>query len=1060
MPQAIPLVVGLGATAAAGAAAAAGTATFLGLGALAWTGVSVGLSIAGTVAQTLLQETPDKPKMQDGDVSIKQAIPPRTRLYGRQRLGGVFLYYDSTSDGDLKTLICHCAHEIDGWEEDWLNDERVQLDGDGNVLDDPWWQGDDSTVVIKHYAGSPTQVIPSFDPKWTAAHKAHGLCCSYVKYADLKDEEQIKVFPSGPPPYRAVLRGAKIYDPRPAAGQTAGQESSYTWSDNAALVVLDYLTRTEQGVPVGFGIPLDRIDLGSFAAAADVCDQSIPKKGGGTEPRWRAWGAYELTEDRKAVLQDLLDTCGGRLIQGPDGRLGLSVGAGPYRAAATDPFTVPAGAPAASVVLNDDQILEFDFSAGKSAIERINEVRATYVSQEWEWAETEAGIQLDQEAQDRNGVESSQIKLRFVPSESQAQRVARYTLKHGNPKWSGRIRTTLAGLDAWGERWVRLQLAELGIDQIFEVTSMRLDRTTMTVEMDVQSYDGWWDWTAATDEADPAVPPPDTDDSSEVPVPQHVTVAIEHRAINSQTYAAIGVIKWDPPPRSVYVGRARYRPITTPPSPWQLLYAEQDENTVSTPPLIDGQRYEAQARFIGSRGSPGDWSPSALFTAVADPNAPDVPSGLTAQVDDGDVHLQVTAPNSANLSAIRFWRATSNDPNAAVDITGPIFTPANGLATHKDESPGLGDWWYFATSENWSGVKSPKTLGVLAELAPDAPVITDPSGPIPTYDRRRPVSGNGAVAGATIKLYANAVQVGTGTAAGNGTWTVTPSTDLGLGANSMTATQTVAGNESVASGSVTITVTAIDADAWGIITAMTNRPSYSRQTLIKNLVEALKAAAVWTKLDRLFILAAHDQQASLLDWKSRTTRLTATTANSTSPVFTADRGWQGAGAGTTVGGYLAGEFNAAVGTNQMQQDSNHLAVWVQQASTPNAQGTYREAGGGQLLIACKNPAAVLWCMNMSSSADAPAQTGDGTGFYAHTRQVSTGYTAYQDTNATAVTRASAAPASGAFHVLRGGSGYSNARVSAACWGAGLSGAEVTALRDALHDYMVGVGAAT
>ncbi len=145
-------------------------------------------------------------------------------------------------------------------------------------------------------------------------------------------------------------------------------------------MILDYLTRLEQGIPVGFGISFDRIDLASFAAAADVCDQEIPKKDGGIEKRWRTWGSYELTEECKAVLSDLLDACCGRLIQGPDGRLGLTVAADRYRALAEDPYTVPAGIPASSVALNDDQILEYDFSTGKAAIERINEVRAIYVS--------------------------------------------------------------------------------------------------------------------------------------------------------------------------------------------------------------------------------------------------------------------------------------------------------------------------------------------------------------------------------------------------------------------------------------------------------------------------------------------------------------------------------------------------------------------------------------------------------------------------------------------------------------------------------------------------------
>ncbi|MGK9168035.1 hypothetical protein KXR53_17130 [Inquilinus limosus] len=1103
MPQAIPFVVAVaGAAASAGAvtAAAATTGVFLGLGVAAWTAIGIGVSIVGTLAQTLLAPQPPRPKFQDGSQTIKQAVPPRVRCYGRYRLGGAYIEYNSNNDqGGLNTILCHCAHEVDGSgptptqpdrgpnpEEHWLNDKRVERRAsNGGIITSPYSKyraGDASSVYVTNYLGTAGQEITVPIDTWTPSdHPGKGLCCTYIGYSDLKAEEQQEVFPNGPPAYRATLRGAKIFDPRlqgtDPGDQRIDDEATWTWSDNAALVILDYLTRTEPGwapdangnlvfmpIPVGFGFDIDeRIDLDSFIVAANLCDQVIPRKPHEPpypdERRWRIWGAYELTEDRKSVLSDLLDACGGRLTQGPDGRLGLTVGS---------------PNPAVGVTITDDQILEYDFSTGKAAIERINEVRATYVSQDQDWTEVEAGIQQDQASIERNGIETSQIKLRFVPSEGQAQRIARATLKRGNPSWAGRIRGTLALLDAWGERWVRLQLAELGIDQIFEITSMRLDRTTMSVEAEVTSYDGWWDWNPLKDEADPAPIPKEDEAEEDMPEPTGITITIDHRAINGQTYAAVGVISWDPPPRSVFVGQARYRPKTPLSSPWILLTAEQDANRVETGALADGQIYEGQVRFLGPRRTAGPWVPRdpddeenpdrpVEFTAVADPIAPPPPTGLTAQAGapgSGQVTVTATAPDSPKHAAMRFWRNSSDSFAGAVQVAGPYYGGA-GLPRSTVDTPGLGDWWYFATAENWSGVRSAPTDGVMAELAPAAPVITDPSGPTPTYDRRPPVSGNGAVAGALIKLYANAVLVGTGTAAGDGTWTVTPSTDLGLGANAMTATQTAGGNESVASGSVTITVNPIDADAWAYIAAMTVRPSRARQTLIKALVEALKAAGVWTKLDCLYLLAAHHQQASRLNAKAPGSFvLTATTAGSTAPVFTADRGWQGGGAGITAGGYLASTFNATVGTNQLQQDSSHLAVWVHQASTADAVGTYREAGGGQMLIACKSSTAVLWTMNMSASADAPAQTGDGTGFYAHSRQASTGYTSYQGESSNAVTRASAAPAAGAFHVLRGGSGFSNARVSAACWGGGLSGAEVAALRDALHDYLAAIGAAS
>lgn len=1100
MARAIPIILGVAATVVTGGAAIPGFVAVLGVSSGLLAGIGVGLSIVGTLAGVLTAPQPPRPKFADGSQNVKQATPPRVRCYGRYRLGGAYIDYVGDG-GDLKVLLCHCAHEIDAPhggapnpEEHWLNDEVVTVDAGhgGAVLSggyNKFRDGSESSVYVINYLGSPDQTIAFGADHWQPVppnppqHRARGLAATYIKYSDLKAEQQQEVFPNGPPAYRATLRGAKIFDPR-IAGTGPGQhnpanEATWTWSDNAALVILDYLTRTENGVPVGFGFSFDQIDLDSFAFAAVVSDQIVARKLADPpypdEKRWRIWGAYELTEDRKTVLADMLDACGGRITQGPDGKLGLAVGAGN-----TNGATGIVGKPAASVTINDDQILEYDFSAGRAAIERINEVRATYVSQDQNWSEVEAGIQLDQASIDRNGTESSATKLRFVPSEGQAQRIARYTLKRGNPAWSGKIRGTLAPLDAWGERWIRLQMAELDIDQLFEITSMRLDRTTMTVEMEVTSYDGWWDWNAADDEADPAPIPQDDADEPEIPVPGEgdeedgISVTIEHRPVNGQSYVAIGVISWPPPPRSVFVGQARYRMVfpqpdppapPVPPGPWQQITAEQDTNLVKTDALTDGQGYEAQARFLGPRRTAGDWSASKPFTALADPVAPAPPAALTAQANApsvGQVTVTAAQANDLRAATLRLYRNGSNTFTGATLLPGmPLFAGPGAVRSVLD-APGAGDWWYFAVSSNWSNVPSTATAGVLAEVSPPAPAITNPSVPIGSYDKRPTVAGNGATVGATIKLYASAVQVGTATAAGDGSWSVTPSTDLGTGANPMTATQIVGGNESVASGSVTITVVAIDADAWAVITAMTVRPPFARQTLIKTLVDALKAAGLWTKLDRLFILAAHDSQASLIDWKSHATKLAAAAAGSPSvlPVFTADRGWQGTGSGLTLGGFLTGEFNAAVGSNQMAQDSAHLAVWNHLASSGSGAGTFREAGGGQALIACRNPTAVLWCMSNAIGADIPAQTGNGTGFYAWSRQSSASYHAYQDTNDLgSISRASAALVPGAFHVLRGGSGYSNAQVAVACWGGGLSGTEITDLRNALRAYLAGVGAA-
>ncbi len=168
----------------------------------------------------------------------------------------------------------------------------------------------------------------------------------------------------------------------------------------------------------------------------------------------------------------------------------------------------------------------------------------------------------------------------------------------------------------------------------------------------------------------------------------------------------------------------------------------QDDNQVETFPLEDGTAYEAQVRFIGPRGSGSDWStPPANFTAVADPVAPPSPTDLTAQVNEpatGQVTVSARAPNDPRHLSLRFYRNGSSSFVGATLINGPLYCAPLSAQSYV-ETPAAGDWWYFATSSNWSNVASTPAGGILAEVSPAAPVITSPSGPISSYDRRPPV---------------------------------------------------------------------------------------------------------------------------------------------------------------------------------------------------------------------------------------------------------------------------------------------------------------------------------
>jgi hypothetical protein len=122
---------------------------------------------------------------------------------------------------------------------------------------------------------------------------------------------------------------------------------------------------------------------------------------------------------------------------------------------------------------------------------------------------------------------------------------------------------------------------------------------------------------------------------------------------------------------------------------------------------------------------------------------------------------------------------------------------------------------------------------------------------------------------------------------------------------------------------------AFDPDAVALFAAMTVQPNAARKTLISDTIVALKAAGVWTLLDAVWFMAAHDEQASRLNWKAPAS---FTLSEQGVITFTADRGWQGNG--TT--GYLDTGWTPSVhGVNYKLNDAS-FGAYMRQHSGTNA----------------------------------------------------------------------------------------------------------------------------
>lgn len=105
-----------------------------------------------------------------------------------------------------------------------------------------------------------------------------------------------------------------------------------------------------------------------------------------------------------------------------------------------------------------------------------------------------------------------------------------------------------------------------------------------------------------------------------------------------------------------------------------------------------------------------------------------------------------------------------------------------------------------------------------------------------------------------------------------------------------------------------------------LLARMSVQPSADRKTLINNLILALKSSGVYSKFDLLYILAAHDQQASDLNWINSSFTL----GRVNTPTWTVDRGYTG----DAVGMELTTGYAPATNAVQVAQNSAHVGAFT------------------------------------------------------------------------------------------------------------------------------------
>ncbi|MFC5370940.1 hypothetical protein ACFPIF_00135 [Brevundimonas faecalis] len=465
-------------------------ATYVGLTAA----VSMGL---GALARSQMPD-PESQK-----ITRKQTRPLRyIAVGGPSRMSGAYMLREQVGNR-LALVLAICEGRLARIDRIYFNDDEVTVGGDGYVVAGA--NGRYShCVVLQTRLGAPVETPYSFlttefgAGMWPANARGDGIASLAAYCWHGSKENFAKLYPNGEI-IPSIVGVPTCYDWRdPSQSRTDEATWKECWNPVVWMVHLEWFR---------FGRSWARCIapvLADLTVEANYCDQPVPLKAGGTEPRYRCAGNYPINMEPAAVREALLATMDGWLSVNGKGHLVLK--AGRYEAPT---FT-----------LTGDHIIGYSWRAFSPAEEAVNELTVSYVSADHAYSEVEAGVWRDEsDITDLGQVKNEALQLLWCPSRAQAMRLAKRKMTRVNAPRRGQVRADIHGLNGLGRRFMRIQNPELSsmADVVVEVTNVEIDLTQGQVVFDIIQADPNIDaWDPAEEEGEqpetPEKPEPEPSD--------------------------------------------------------------------------------------------------------------------------------------------------------------------------------------------------------------------------------------------------------------------------------------------------------------------------------------------------------------------------------------------------------------------------------------------------------------------------------------------------------------------------------------------------------------------
>lgn len=671
----------------------------------------LGLTLIAAGATTLLAPGPPKPETVESP--IKSPRPPRVSAYGRSRLYGAYVLYETASNGVAVDILAIHDGQIDGVERKYLADDQVTQSAEFiNAGSDGRYGKNKVSMYLTDGSipGTPFAVAISLLPGiYTANHRGDGVMMAALFCAQVKQKDFSEIYPASRPPEMSfVCRWQRCPDP---AALDPLDESGWTWTENSIRHTLHYMLVREGPRP-----SLPRSDAGYPAALATLraawwarriaptlqywidavadCDAGIALKAGGTEPRYRSSVSHKHTTEHKDVKTALLGSCDGWICPRADGA--YVVFAGKYIEPDPDDLIGP------------DEIVTYTWRGGDvDNSEAINEVICSYISDQHDFNSVECDPWRDEDDITKRGQVLSASLDAPVPSNGQARRLAKRRMTRNNAIDRGTITTNIAGRKIRAKRYIPLHLEEAGT--VFYSGPAEITSLTRNIRGGVT-----FDWVAA----DPNIDAwnPITEEGEPAAVGDRVIgETLDPPAITSATASFDGdgvrlVLLVDAPDRDDLTWFVHWRKVGA--SVWgpDNTYPDVDAgpsvelHTEIVPANID---IEVEAAYQVGDGRVSPYSAlETVSTSDAD-LAPSEVTGLTVVTSGTGASITWRNPVSANFGFVRVRRGTTNVFADATVAPGDIIGGLGAVQSVFDGGLAVGSYYWWVVPYSTGGTMGP-----------------------------------------------------------------------------------------------------------------------------------------------------------------------------------------------------------------------------------------------------------------------------------------------------------------------------------------------------------------